>query len=99
MTINSIWKVLLTLLIVPLSQLLIEPAAFSQTDDVPRITVQELKAKMDGGKDVVIIDTRLGHDYEGSKIKIKGAIRISFVQLEDRYKEIPANKEIVTYCT
>ncbi len=47
----------------------------------------------------MIIDVRTGNDYEGSKIKIKGAVRISIVQMEERYKELPKDKEIITYCT
>jgi len=68
-------------------------------DDVPRITVQELKAKMDKGEDLVIIDVRTGDDYERSKIKIKGAVRIPIVKIEDRYRELPEDKQIITYCT
>ena len=75
------------------------PAVFCQTDDVPRITVQELKAKIDKGEDLVVVDVRTGKDYEGSRIKIKGAVRIPIVQLEERYKELPMDKEIITYCT
>ena len=89
---------LLSLLFVVLNQLIV-PVVFSATDNVPRITVQELKVKMDKGEDVVIIDVRLGREYEDSKIRMKGAIRIPIVQLEARSKELPRDKEIVTYCT
>jgi rhodanese-related sulfurtransferase len=61
--------------------------------------VQELKAKMDKGEGLVVVDVRTGKDYEGSKIKIKGAVRIPIVQLEERYRELPMDKEIITYCT
>jgi len=88
----------LSLLFVLLNQLIV-PAAFSATDVVPRITVQELKAKMDKGEDIVIIDVRAGREYTDSKIKMKGAIRIPIVQLETRINELPRDKEIVTYCT
>ena len=75
------------------------PAVCSAEDDIPRITVQELKAKMDKGDDLVVVDVRTGNDYERSKIKIKGAIRIPIVQLEARSNELPRDKEIITYCT
>jgi len=88
----------LSLLFVVLNQLIV-PVGFSATDDVPRITVQELKAKMDKGDDLVVVDVRTGNDYERSKIKIKGAIRIPIVQLEARSNELPRDKEIITYCT
>jgi formylglycine-generating enzyme required for sulfatase activity len=64
-----------------------------------RITVQELKAKMDKGEDIVILDVRTGREYEDSKIKIKGAVRIPLVELESRSNELPKDKEIIAYCT
>jgi 3-mercaptopyruvate sulfurtransferase SseA len=88
----------LSLLFVLLNQPIV-PAAFSATDVVPRITVQELKAKMDKGEDIVIIDVRAGREYTDSKIRMKGAIRIPIVQLETRISELPRDKEVVTYCT
>jgi len=100
MTVRSILKLVLvaSLFFFPFSQLM-ERTAFSQTDNVPRITAQDLKAKLDKGEDVVIIDSREGKDYGRSKLKIKGAIRIALPNMEDKYKELPANKEIVIYCT
>lgn len=83
-----------------LTVVLFPPAAFSTDDSsVPRITVQEVKAKLDKGEDVVILDMRTGSDYSRSKYKIKGAIRMPVNYLESRYKELPRDKEIVTYCT
>jgi len=88
----------LSLLFVVLSQLIV-PVVFSAADNVPRITVQELKAKMDKGEDVVILDVRAGREYKDSKIRIRGDIRIPIVQLEARSNELPRDKEIITYCT
>ncbi|HBH87667.1 MAG TPA: hypothetical protein DDY17_08735 [Syntrophaceae bacterium] len=92
-------RYLLNTLIFFLPLLLLNQLAMtcSANDSVPKITVQELKAKLDRGEDVVILDTRTGRDYADSKIKIKGAIRIPIVQLESRYRELPADREIVIY--
>ena len=99
MTMRRLLKGLfLSLLFVLLNQL-IASVVLSATDVVPRITVQELKAKMDKGEDIVIIDVRAGREYTDSKIKMKGAVRISIVQLESRINELPRDKEIITYCT
>jgi 3-mercaptopyruvate sulfurtransferase SseA len=99
MILRWLWKgLLLSLSIVFLNHLIV-PAVFSATDNVPRITVQELKAKVDKGDDLVIIDVRTGEDYAGSRIKIKGAVRIPIVQMEERYGELPKDKQIITYCT
>jgi len=89
---------LFSFLFVALNQLII-PAVLAQADNVPRISVQELKVRMDKGEDIVIIDVRAGREYTESKIKIKGAIRIPIVKFDDRYKELPPDKDIVTYCT
>lgn len=99
MTWRWIFKGILFFLFVVFLNHLTVPTVLSATDNVPRITVQDLKAKMDRGDDLVILDVRTGNDYEGSKIKIKGAVRMSIVKIEDRYKELPKDKEVVTYCT
>ena len=94
-----LWKGLLFFLCIVFLNFLTVPAVFSQADGVPRITVQELKAKVDKREDLVIVDVRTGDDYERSKIKIKGAMRIPIVKIEERYKELPKDKQIITYCT
>ena len=99
MTLRWLWKGLLFSLSLVFLNHLTAPAVFSAADNVPRITVQELKAKMDKGEDLVIVDVRTGDDYERSKIKIKGAVRIPIVKIEERYGELPKDKQIITYCT
>jgi rhodanese-related sulfurtransferase len=69
-----------------------------QTRD-DRITVKELKQKMDRKEDIVIIDARSGNSYLGSSVKIKGAIHITLDDLESRMGDLPKDKEIVAYCT
>ena len=77
-------------------------AAFSASpapDAVPRVTVEELKAMLLGGRDVVILDVRSGGSYNASKVKIKGAVRIPPQELKDRLSEISKGKKVVAYCT
>jgi rhodanese-related sulfurtransferase len=62
-----------------------------------RITIDELKARLAKKEPVVIIDVR-GSDYDSSEAKIKGAIRIVPAELEAHLKDLPRDKEIVTYC-
>lgn len=61
-----------------------------------RITKEELKAKMDKGEDIVILDMRYKGSYDGSNIKIKGAVRLSPTEAESK---ISKGKEVITYCT
>ncbi len=64
-----------------------------------RITIKELKAKMDKGENIIILDVRTSGSYMGSKIKIKGAVRIDPAAIEMKYQNLPNDKEIITYCT
>lgn len=63
--------------------------------DVPRISVDELLLMLANKKPVVVIDVRGLDSYTE---KIKGALQIPLDEVEARLKEIPRNKEIVTYC-
>ncbi len=62
-----------------------------------RITIDDLKAKIAKGEPVIVIDVR-GQDYDASDSKIKGAIRIPPSEMASRLKDLPRDKEIVTYC-
>jgi rhodanese-related sulfurtransferase len=79
--------------------ILVIPHVSFAEDNVPRITIQELKSKMDNGEKILIIDVRTGEDYASSKVKIKGAVRIPVNALEERQKELPKDREIITYCS
>jgi predicted sulfurtransferase len=67
--------------------------------EVKRITVKELKVLLDKNQPLTIIDVRMEYSYEESTTKIKGAMRIEPDEFEAHLKEIPGDKEIVTYCT
>lgn len=66
---------------------------------IPRITKEELQAKMDKNEDLVIVDVRAEDSYNSSNQKIKGSIRITLDELEKGIKNPPVGKEIITYCT
>lgn len=75
------------------------PLAIHAVDKIRMITAPELKAKVDKGEDVLIIDIRTGKEYEESHFRIKGTTRISIVSLEDRIKELPTDRPIIFYCS
>jgi len=64
-----------------------------------RITIQKLKQKIDDKEDIIILDVRGNGDYRASTSKIAGARRIAPDQIEERMKELPKDKEIITYCS
>lgn len=68
-------------------------------DGVSRITKEELRKKIDKGEQVIILDVRTAGSYNGSTIRIKGDVRKEPDMAESWYKDLPMDKEIVTYCT
>ena len=75
------------------------PQQASENDDVERITVDELKAKIARNELLTIIDDRSEGSYEASEAQIKGSIRMTVDEIQSRLKEVPRNREIITYCT
>jgi rhodanese-related sulfurtransferase len=68
-------------------------AAGAQETRPDRITIEEFKALVEGGKPVLALDVR-GH----IESKIKGAKHVPLDALEARLAELPRGREIVTYC-
>ncbi len=65
--------------------------------EVPRITAEELKDKLDRKADVIVVDARSKDSFERGHIK--GAISMPLEDVEERHKELPRDKEIIFYCT
>jgi predicted sulfurtransferase len=65
--------------------------------EVPRMTKEELKPKLDN-PDVVIVDVRVGKDWKGSEFKIKGAVRENPSEFSSWAEKYPKDKTIVLYC-
>jgi rhodanese-related sulfurtransferase len=64
-----------------------------------RITVEELKRRMDSGERLVILDTRAQEAWEKSDIQIPGSLRVPPDEVEKHLQEIPREAAVVTYCT
>lgn len=64
-----------------------------------RISVHQLKRKLDAKQPVLILDNRTGSSWLGSLVKIKGALHVPLDELEKRMDDLPRDVEIVTYCT
>jgi rhodanese-related sulfurtransferase len=78
--------------------LLVSPLCYGAEEEIPRITIQELKKMMDEGEEVTVIDTQPKNVYD--KGHIRGAISIpwkSQLALEDVWS-LPSGIPIVTYC-
>jgi len=68
----------------------------SGSSDVPRISLEELKEKLDAGADLVVVDVRSKEEFDQGHIP--GAVSIPYSEIEARYRELPRDKEIITYC-
>ena len=67
--------------------------------DAPRITVQELKRRMDAGEDFTVIDVRNPNAWAETDTVIPEAIRVPLDQLEQSLPRIPKERPAVAYCT
>ncbi len=73
------------------------PQVSASSQEIPRITKEELKNKLDN-PDVIVIDVRTDKDWGDSTLKIKGAVREdpeNVISSMDRY---PKKKTLVFYC-
>jgi membrane protein DedA with SNARE-associated domain len=66
---------------------------------ISRLTVEELKKKIDAGEDLVIVDLRHSMDFEADPETIPGAIRMDAKDLEAQSDRLPADREVILYCT
>ena len=64
-------------------------------DSVPRLTVEALKAMLDAGEKVVIVDTRALRQYQIRHIP--GAISIPVHETAERLDELPKDATLVFY--
>jgi rhodanese-related sulfurtransferase len=67
--------------------------------DAPRITVDELKRRMEAGEDFTVIDVRNPREWAQSETMLPEAMRIQASDLDKNLARIPKNKPIVAYCT
>ncbi len=68
----------------------------SLSDMIPRITIQELKRKVDSNAAVVIVDNRSQAEYDLDHIK--GAICVPLTTIVTGEWILPIDRELVFYC-
>jgi membrane protein DedA with SNARE-associated domain len=66
---------------------------------INRITPEELIGLIERGKPVTIVDLRSRSDIEQEGFKIASALTIRPEDLRSRSHEIPANQDIILYCS
>jgi membrane protein DedA with SNARE-associated domain/rhodanese-related sulfurtransferase len=66
---------------------------------ISRITVEELKQKIDDGEEVMVIDLRHPLDFDADPETIPGAFRFDAKELEEKNDRLPRDREVILYCT
>jgi len=78
-----------------------ETSGFAATEPtletVQKMSIDGLKAQLENS-DVIVIDVRTAHDWEGSKTKIKGAVREDAHNIASWINKYPKEKTLVFYC-
>jgi rhodanese-related sulfurtransferase len=75
----------------------------TKSPEIDWITAEDLKAKLAKNEAVTVVDLRAIDSFVQSSDKIKGAIHMKARRLRYRlsfapFKELPRDREIVTYC-
>ena len=64
-----------------------------------KISVEELKRRLDAGDEISVVDVRHPLSLELDPETIPGAINFTLEEIEHRHQEIPRDRDIVLYCT
>jgi len=64
-----------------------------------RITVDELRLKLDKGENPFILDLRSDLELQQDPAVIQGAIHAALDEIETRHHEFPRDRDIVVYCS
>src|SRR4026209_2613930 len=78
-------------------------AQAQQPISVNMITAEELKSKMTNNEQVTVIDVGSAEGFANSSTTVKGSLHYKLRRLKNRLnysplKDMPRNREIVTYC-
>ena len=67
--------------------------------EATRVTVDEVKERMDRGEVFTFVDTRNPTAWDQAGTKLPGAIRVPTNEVEQHLEKIPRDRSVITYCT
>ena len=67
--------------------------------EATRVTVDEIKQRMDRGEVFTFVDTRNPQAWAEAEKKLPGAIRVAADEVEQAVNQIPRDRTVITYCT
>ena len=67
--------------------------------EATRVTVDEVKERMDRGEQFTFVDTRNPIAWGQANTKLPAAVRVPADEVEKHLAEIPRDRTVITYCT
>lgn len=67
--------------------------------EATRVTVDEVRERMERGEPFAFVDTRSAKAWGESDVKLPGAVRVPADEVEQHVSEVPHDRVVVTYCT
>jgi rhodanese-related sulfurtransferase len=67
--------------------------------EVTRVTVDEVRTRLDRGEPLAIVDARSADAWSKATSRIPGAIRVPPDDVAAHLEEIPRDRAVITYCT
>jgi rhodanese-related sulfurtransferase len=67
--------------------------------EVSRVTVDEVRARLDRGEPIVFVDARSAESWSKADTQIPGSVRVPPDEAGAHVNEVPRGRAIVTYCT
>lgn len=67
--------------------------------EATRVTVDEVKERMDRGEEFTFVDTRNPKAWAEAETTLPGAIRIPADKVKNHLDQIPRDRTVITYCT
>ena len=67
--------------------------------EATRVTVDEVKARMDRGEQFTFVDTRNPQAWGEAETKLPRALRIPADEVEEHIDQIAKDRTVITYCT
>ncbi|HLN97013.1 MAG TPA: rhodanese-like domain-containing protein [Pyrinomonadaceae bacterium] len=70
-----------------------------QAREATRVTIDEIKQRMDRGEQFTFVDARNPQAWAEAGSKLPGAIRVPADEVEQHFSEISHDRTVITYCT
>jgi rhodanese-related sulfurtransferase len=67
--------------------------------EVTRVTVDEVRARMDRGEPLVFVDARSAESWGKARTQIPGSVRVPPDDAAAHADGVPRGRAIITYCT